>query len=262
MVIRRQRQRPQRALLHPMLVHEALHLHGKALRRRHQAIRNRVRPIAGNHIPHRPLPKAPKLPLRQRPKHDHTLGHPGSHRRRSIGESTGATAAPTAPLHVGKAQIMNPKRRRQPRRITAVIRKRRKPIHLLRRNASILTSRQHRHQRQLELRLRRLPPLVVGRLPHPSNGHRPPQTALHDLPPSVRAPQRRSIARHPAGRHPAVLVSWGQPEHGDACVVPTRRCRRRLAHRRRWFNPARQRCRPSKRHVRQIGVQCDPRGEG
>ena len=200
MVIRGQRQRPQRALLHPMFVHEALHLHGEALRRRHEAIRNRVRAVAGDDIAHGPLAEAPELPLRQRPEHDHALGHSRRHRCRGICKSAGATAAATAPLHVGETQVVNAERSRQPRRIAAIVREGRESIHLLRRDASILASRQDRHQRQLELRIRCLPALVVGGLPHPSDGNRAPQTTLHDLPPTSSRPYR-SIARQPNGRH-------------------------------------------------------------
>ena len=106
MVIGGQRDRAQRLLPHAVLVHEAVHPHREALRRRQHAVRHQVRPLAGDGVDAGGLAEAPVLALRQRAEHDHAVGQAGHDGRRRIGDRRAAAAATAAPLHGRGAQAV------------------------------------------------------------------------------------------------------------------------------------------------------------
>ncbi len=104
-VVGGQRDRAQRRLLHTMVVHESLDLHGEHLGRRHQAVRHHVSHVAGDDVASRALPETAELPLCQRAKDHHALRHARGDRGGSVPQRSGASSSATTPLHVGKAKL-------------------------------------------------------------------------------------------------------------------------------------------------------------
>src|SRR6185369_13070065 len=106
-----ERDRAQRSLLDPVLFHETPHLHGKALRRRYRAVRDRERHLAGYRgrrtavaERHAALPVTNELPLGQSAKYDDAIGKPAGNRRGRMSDGCRRTAATAAPLHARMAQ--------------------------------------------------------------------------------------------------------------------------------------------------------------
>ena len=119
-------------------------------------------PGAGHHVAARPLAEAPELALRQGTEDHHAFREAGRHRRCGMRNRRRAAATAAAPLHIGKAQIVDAERVGEARWIATVVGEGGEAVHLLGRDAGVFAGGDHRHQRQLELGIRRLAAFVVG----------------------------------------------------------------------------------------------------
>ena len=110
-VVAGERDRPQRLLPDAVVVHEARHLHGEALRRRHHAVGEQELVVAGDQRRAGAAAVAGELALRQRAERDDAIRHAGRHRRRGIADRAAHAASTAAPEHVGEPQFLDAKRR-------------------------------------------------------------------------------------------------------------------------------------------------------
>jgi len=106
--VRGQRDGPQGLLLHAVIVHVAVDLHGEHLRRRHEPERQRVGRGTRHCLHARALTEPAELALRQRPEHDDALGLAGGDGRRPVGDGSRPAATAAAPLHRREAQLAAP----------------------------------------------------------------------------------------------------------------------------------------------------------
>ena len=161
---------PQCLLAHPMVVHEALHLHGEHLRRRHQPIGCRLGAFADNRLAPGALAEAAKLALGQRPEHHHAFGQPAGDGGCGVADSGGPAATTAAPLHVGEPKLPAAQGGGKARGVAAVVAVGGEAVHLPRRDARVFAGRDDGLEGQLELGVRGLAALEVAGLADP--GHR------------------------------------------------------------------------------------------
>ena len=115
--------------------------------------------------------EAAELSLREGAEDRHALCESCGDGRGRVGDCAGGAATTTRPpLHVRQAQLGEPERGRQSRRLVAVVRVGREPVDVSDGDSRVLACREHGSARELELRFRALVALVVGRLAHARHG--------------------------------------------------------------------------------------------
>ena len=162
MVVGRQRNRAHGLLPHAMLVHEALHPHREALRRRQHAVRHQVGLLTRDRVDAPWSARSGRIAPESSERNTTTQSaRPATIEAARIGNGRTTAAASAAPLHRGGAQPVRAQRSGQSRGLAAVVAVRCKSVDLARVEPGVLASRQDRLQRELELRVRRRAVTVI-----------------------------------------------------------------------------------------------------
>jgi hypothetical protein len=121
-----------------------------------------VRPLPRRR--HRGLPEAAELALGERPEDDHVPRVPGAHRRVGDLHRGGHAVAAPGPRNARPAQRLHAESACEAQGRVALVGERHESVDLGEREPRILDGTPDRDARELELGVRRLAPLVVGRL--------------------------------------------------------------------------------------------------
>ena len=155
--------------------------HREGLRGRDQAVRHRERGFTAHPRGLAGLSEAAELPLRERAEHHHALGETGGDGGRRVADRGRNAAAARAPLHVGEAQLAQPQRGGQPRRLVAIVGIRSEPVDVGDVDAGIVAGRANRAAGEHELGVRRFAAPVVDALADPGDRHPPAQRSRHEV---------------------------------------------------------------------------------
>ena len=176
--------RPQRRPFDAVLMGEALVAHGVFLRGRHDAVGHGEGVVAARRAAGRRLAEPLELPLGERAEDDHAARIAAGDGRGCIRDGRGAAAPAAAPLHVGEGELPTAERGGDARGVVAVVGIGGEAVDLRRVDAGVLGRGQDRHQGQLELGVRTLAVLPVGRLADAGDRHLAPDREFaHGAPP-------------------------------------------------------------------------------
>src|ERR1700732_2022340 len=120
MVVIGERDRRERFLVDSVLIHEAARAQRDPLRGHIEAVRRGIRTGARDVLVDRRLAEASELALGEGAKRDDILRIAGDQGRSRITHRRGTATASAAPYHPGEAELLEPERGREARRLVTV----------------------------------------------------------------------------------------------------------------------------------------------